>query len=106
MTANCPNCEAPIRYLTNGWICEYCGTKAGVEYFDMHTADPYMQICQERINETLRGEALYQKVMEEFRTYQATDSVHRDINYGIMSLQDQIHLAMGSMNCSLMDQKN
>lgn len=23
---NCPNCRAPVRHLTGGDICEYCGT--------------------------------------------------------------------------------
>ena len=26
MIINCPNCGAPVRHLTGGDICEYCGT--------------------------------------------------------------------------------
>lgn len=27
MVYNCPNCGAPMRNLTGGRICEYCGTE-------------------------------------------------------------------------------
>lgn len=26
MVINCPNCGAPVRHLTDGDICEYCGS--------------------------------------------------------------------------------
>ena len=29
---NCPNCGAPVRHLTGGDICEYCGSSFPLSY--------------------------------------------------------------------------
>ena len=58
---NCPNCGAPVRHLTGGDICEYCGTS-----FPLYTPF-YAPSTPAQINLYADGELVESRYVDPFK---------------------------------------